>query len=134
MCFVPLIRMHGAGEAQWEGSDILATQEPLARRGGVRNFLISGCSTSGGGWCILQGGLTVVAAADTIWIPSQVQHSSLITITRDITEHKRAEVELMKHREHLEEPVKERTNELRMTNEQLQEEMTARRLTINDLS
>jgi PAS domain S-box-containing protein len=33
----------------------------------------------------------------------------------------------MKHREHLEEPVKERTNELRMANEQLQEEMTARK-------
>ena len=33
----------------------------------------------------------------------------------------------MKHREHLEELVKERTNELRMANEQLQEEMTARK-------
>jgi len=71
--------------------------------------------------------LTVVAASDTMWIPSQVQRSSLMTITRNITEHKRAEVELMKHREHLEELVKERTNELRMANEQLQEEMTARK-------
>jgi hypothetical protein len=38
----------------------------------------------------------------------------------------------MKHREHLEEPVKERTTELRTANEQLQKEMTVRRLTIND--
>jgi C4-dicarboxylate-specific signal transduction histidine kinase len=62
-----------------------------------------------------------------MWIPSQVQRSSLITITRNITERKQAERELMKHREHLEGPVKERTTELRMANEQLQEEMTARR-------
>jgi hypothetical protein len=40
----------------------------------------------------------------------------------------------MKHREHLEGLVKERTTGLRMANKQLQEEMTARRLTINDLS
>jgi len=71
--------------------------------------------------------LTVVAASDTMWIPSQVQRSSLMTITRNITEHKRAEVELIKHREHLEELRKEHTNKLRMANEQLQEEMTARK-------
>jgi len=40
----------------------------------------------------------------------------------------------MKHREHLEEPAKERTTGLRMANEQLQEEMTARRLTINTIN
>jgi hypothetical protein len=40
----------------------------------------------------------------------------------------------MKHREHLEEPVKERTTELTTANEQLQKEMTAGTLTINDLS
>jgi C4-dicarboxylate-specific signal transduction histidine kinase len=40
----------------------------------------------------------------------------------------------MGHRQRLEELVKERTTELRMANEQLQKEMTARRLTINDLS
>ena len=40
----------------------------------------------------------------------------------------------MKHREHLEGSVKERTTELRMADEQLQKEMAARRLTINDLS
>ena len=62
-----------------------------------------------------------------MWIPSQVQRSSLITITRDITERERGEGALMKHREHIEELVKERTNELRMANEQLQKEMTARK-------
>jgi PAS domain S-box-containing protein len=71
--------------------------------------------------------LRVAAAADTIWIPSQVQRSSLTTITRDITERKQAEGELVKHREHLEDLVKERTNELRMANKQLQKEMTERK-------
>ena len=71
--------------------------------------------------------MRVAAAADTIWIPSQVQRSSLTTITRDITERKQAEGELVKHREHLEDLVKERTNELRMANKQLQKEMTERK-------
>jgi len=101
----------------------------MARRGGVPNSLSSGCSTSGGGWCILQeqGGLTVIGTADTMWIPSQVQRRSLITITRDITGRKRVERELMKYREHLERPAKKRTTELRMADEQLQKAMTARK-------
>jgi PAS domain S-box-containing protein len=50
-----------------------------------------------------------------------------ITIAGDITGRKRAEEELMKHREHLEELVKEHTTELRIATEQLQKEMTARK-------
>ena len=75
--------MHSAGEAQWGESDLLTGQEPLARRGGVPNSLSSGCSTSGGGWCILQeqGGLAVVASADTnnaLIIRGQVYNVSIL--------------------------------------------------------
>jgi PAS domain-containing protein len=62
-----------------------------------------------------------------MWIPSQVQRRSLITITRDITERKGVEEELMKHREHLGGPIKEPKTGLRMADEQLQKEMTARK-------
>jgi PAS domain S-box-containing protein len=50
-----------------------------------------------------------------------------MAITRDIAERKRAEGEWMKYPEHLQELVKDRTTELRMANEKLQEEMTARK-------
>ncbi|HDZ26161.1 MAG TPA: histidine kinase, partial [Candidatus Aminicenantes bacterium] len=43
------------------------------------------------------------------------------------TTHKRAEEELRKHREHLEEVVEERTAELEKTNEQLKKEITDRK-------
>ena len=46
---------------------------------------------------------------------------------RDITEHKRVEAELKKHREHLEELVEERTAELKRTNETLETEITGRK-------
>jgi len=49
----------------------------------------------------------------------------LLTI-EDITEHRQAEEELRGHRERLEELVKERTAEIRMANEQLQQEITER--------
>jgi PAS domain S-box-containing protein len=49
------------------------------------------------------------------------------TAVSDITERKRAEEELWKYREHLEELVKERTTELTISNEHLQQEMTERK-------
>lgn len=51
----------------------------------------------------------------------------IIGIGNDITERKRAEVELEKHRDHLEDLIAERTIELTMSNEQLQQEITERK-------
>jgi two-component system cell cycle sensor histidine kinase/response regulator CckA len=53
--------------------------------------------------------------------------TGLVGISRDITERKRAEEELRKHRDHLEELVAERTAELMRANEQLQQEITERK-------
>ncbi len=48
-------------------------------------------------------------------------------IGKDISERKRAEEELEKHREHLEEMVKERTAELSIANQHLREQLEARK-------
>ncbi len=51
----------------------------------------------------------------------------LQAVVRDITDRKRAEEELAKHREHLEELIAERTIELTKTNQQLQQEILERK-------
>jgi len=51
----------------------------------------------------------------------------LANVLTNITEHKRAERELQRHRDHLEELVAERTSDLRKTNERLQQEITERK-------
>lgn len=53
--------------------------------------------------------------------------SGVLGYDRDITERKKAEVELKKYRDHLEELVKERTMELIAANEELQQEITERK-------
>ncbi|MFQ6062657.1 MAG: PAS domain S-box protein [Methanosarcinales archaeon] len=50
-----------------------------------------------------------------------------VLVFRDITERKKAEEELRKYQDHLEELVKERTAELTAANEQLQQEITKRK-------
>ena len=53
--------------------------------------------------------------------------ASVITNARDITARKKAEEELRKHRDHLEEMVRERASELLAANQRLQREVTERR-------
>jgi len=50
-----------------------------------------------------------------------------LAIARDITERNRAQEELRKHRDHLEDLVKERAEELVRTNQQLQQDITERK-------
>jgi len=52
----------------------------------------------------------------------------LANVITDMTEWKRAEEELKRHRDHLEEVVAERTRDIRKTNEELQREITERKL------
>ncbi|GBD96477.1 MAG TPA: response regulator [Nitrospirae bacterium] len=61
------------------------------------------------------------------------QPIATVCIARDITELKHAEEELVKHRNHLEELVKERTTRLSETNKQLQQEMFRRKKMEEDL-
>ena len=64
-----------------------------------------------------------------VWLMKNEQEQPVGTwgIVRDITEHKRVEAELKKHREHLADLVEERTAELKRTNETLETEITGRK-------
>lgn len=59
---------------------------------------------------------------------------SVIAIVRDITERKRAEADLKRYREHLEEMVQERTHELKQLNDNLTREIAERRKTMEALA
>ncbi len=54
------------------------------------------------------------------------EFAGLVGVSRDITKRKRAEEELKRHRDHLEELVAKRTGELRKSNEELQLEIAER--------
>lgn len=68
-----------------------------------------------------------------VWLMSEIvkdandEPTAIVTSCEDITERKRAEAELARHREHLEELVRERTSELTSANEHLQQEIAERR-------
>jgi PAS domain S-box-containing protein len=59
--------------------------------------------------------------------------SGIVGVSRDITERKRLEEELKRYRDHLEELVAQRTDELRKSNEDLQREITQRKRAENAL-
>lgn len=52
---------------------------------------------------------------------------AIVCVIRDVTDRKRTEEELINHRHHLEELVKERTGELRIINDKLEEQIAERR-------
>ena len=73
------------------------------------------------------GHLTPVLYNASVYRDEGGQEIGVFAAARDITERRRAEEELRKHREHLEELVEERTAELRKANEQLQQEIVERK-------
>lgn len=67
-----------------------------------------------------------------LWSAEVIQFggkSSVLTVIHDVTERKRVEKELDKHRHHLEDLVTERTTELSQANQELQREIAERRRT-----
>jgi PAS domain S-box-containing protein len=68
-----------------------------------------------------------------VWLMSEIvkdaegEPPAIVTSCEDITERKKSQEELEKHREHLEELVRERTSELTSANEHLQQEITERK-------
>ncbi|MCP4757776.1 MAG: PAS domain S-box protein, partial [Proteobacteria bacterium] len=67
--------------------------------------------------------LTILQSSESIEIGGR---DCLLSVSMDVTERKRAEKELLAHREHLEELVAERTTALKATNEELQGEIDER--------
>lgn len=59
--------------------------------------------------------------------PTRLEDGRIIVMLSDVTERKKAEEELHRYRDHLEELVAQRTAELRRTNEQLQREVAERK-------
>lgn len=70
----------------------------------------------------------------TVYRDEAGQVQGVFAAARDITERKRAEQELEKHRQHLEELVRQRTAELETINRQLQEEAAERKRVADDLA
>ena len=73
------------------------------------------------------GHLTPVLYSASVYRDEARRVIGVFAAARDITERRRAEEELRKHREHLEELVEERTVELKKANEQLQQEIVERK-------
>jgi PAS domain S-box-containing protein len=75
----------------------------------------------------LDGQLTDVLYNASVYKDISGNVLGVFAAARDITERKRAEIELEKYREHLEELVRERTRELEAANSQLQAEIIERK-------
>lgn len=67
-------------------------------------------------------------------IDEKGKFTGVLAYDRDITERKKAEMELKKYRDHLEELVKERTTELEEANEELQQEIRERKRAEEELT
>ncbi len=81
-----------------------------------------------------KGGETkILSLSASVMQDQHAQPVATVYIARDITELKKAEEELIRHRNHLEELVKDRTVELTVINEQLQQEMYRRKKMEEDL-
>ncbi|MCG6536736.1 MAG: PAS domain S-box protein, partial [Syntrophales bacterium LBB04] len=61
------------------------------------------------------------------------EHRYVLAFDRDITERKRVEDELLRHREHMEDLIAERTSELALKNLELRVEIDERRRTVDEL-
>ena len=74
-----------------------------------------------------------------VWLMSEIvkdiegHPTAIVTSCEDITERKQAEEELKKHRDRLEELIKERTSELTRANQQLQQEISERKQAEDEL-
>lgn len=74
-----------------------------------------------------------------VWLMSEIvkdiegHPTAIVTSCEDITERKQAEEELKKHRDRLEELIKERTSELTRANKQLQQEISERKQAEDEL-
>ncbi len=93
--------------------------EELNRTGSIKDFEIS-LKTKNGIKVSVSLSVSVVRNKDG-------KQQGIVYIGRDLTERKRIEEELRRHRDHLKELVEERTAELRRINEQLQQEITERK-------
>lgn len=105
-----------------------------------RNKLVAGLQANGfvenleAKFCAKSGELKVGLLSATVIELNGEPH--ILSIVRDITERKQAEVELAKHREHLEELVKVRTLEVEEKNQKLSDQIkifVGRELKIRDL-
>jgi len=76
---------------------------------------------------IIADGTRIPFEYSTVLIKNAEGKPCICVIGRDITERKKAEEELRKYRDHLEELVEERTDEITKANEQLQQEIEIRK-------
>jgi signal transduction histidine kinase len=138
-------------EAPWfkqilGGADRVITDLRQGRDGGPMTFTIaSGIRAEGGA---LEGEVRDYAltirhtsgrAVDVLYNATVYRNEAgevqgVFAAARDVTERKKAEAELEKYRQHLEDLVKQRTAELEASNRQLQEESAQRQRVAEDLA